>query len=286
MTVKNTIHVVCKRRNDDALRIAAHIIEAFGGEHEIVLDEESARGLGYGKSVEREHVGEGAMFIIVLGGDGTLLSVSRNLKGKDVPILGVNLGGLGFLTEISVEDVDFMMKETSRGAYGVSKRMMLDVTVLREGQAVFEFSILNDAVITKDALARIIDIETYVSGEYLTTYKADGLILSTPTGSTGYSLAAGGPILYPTLKNIVLTPISPHMLTNRPIILPREAVIKAVLISRDERVVLTLDGQIGFPLEYADEVIIKESGHVVSLIKSSSKSYFEILRTKLKWGER
>ncbi len=286
MTAKNTIHVVCKRRNDDALKIAARIIEAFGRENEIVLDEESARSLDYGKSVEREHVGDGAMFIIVLGGDGTLLSVSRNLKGKDVPILGVNLGGLGFLTEISIEDFEFMIKETSRGEYGVSKRMMLDVAVLREGNEVFKFAILNDAVITKDALARIIDIETYVSGEYLTTYKADGLILSTPTGSTGYSLAAGGPILYPTLKNIVLTPISPHMLTNRPIILPREAVIKALLISRDERVVLTLDGQIGFPLEYGDEVIIRESDHAVSLIKSSSKTYFEILRTKLKWGER
>ncbi len=125
-----------------------------------------------------------------------------------------------------------------------------------------------------------------MSGEYLTTYKADGLILSTPTGSTGYSLSAGGPILYPTLKNIVVTPISPHMLTNRPIILSREVVIKAVLKSRGERVVLTLDGQIGFPLEYSDEVIVKESGHAVSLITSSPASYFEILRTKLKWGER
>jgi NAD+ kinase len=286
MTKRNTIHIVCKRRNEDAVKMASEILGAFGREHDIFLDEESARAVAYDKSVEREHVGDGATFIIVLGGDGTLLSVSRNLKGKDVPILGVNLGGLGFLTEISLEELPFMIDQAAKGQYKVSKRVMLDVSVRRAGTEVFEFAILNDAVITKDALARIIDIETYVDGEYLTTYKADGLILSTPTGSTGYSLSAGGPILYPSLKNIVVTPISPHMLTNRPIILSKDVTITATLKSKDERVVLTLDGQIGFPLEYGDEVIAKESRHFVRLIKSSSKGYFEILRTKLKWGER
>jgi NAD+ kinase len=283
---KNTIHVVCKRRNDDAIKVAGEIIDSFGQENEIILDEDSARTIGYKKSTEREHVGEGAKFIIVLGGDGTLLSVSRNLKGKDVPILGVNLGSLGFLTEISLEELPFMVDLALTGHFKVSKRMMLDVSVRREGAEVFEFAILNDAVITKDALARIIDIETFVDREYLTTYKADGLILSTPTGSTGYSLSASGPILYPSLKNIVMTPISPHMLTNRPIILSKDVVIKATLKSKDERVVLTLDGQVGFPLQYGDEVIAKESRHMVNLIKSSSRGYFEILRTKLKWGER
>jgi NAD+ kinase len=283
---KITIHIVCKRRNEDAIKMASEIIGAFGRDHDIFLDEESARAIGYERSVEREHVGEGATYIIVLGGDGTLLSVSRNLKGKDVPILGVNLGSLGFLTEISSEEVPFMIERVSRGQFEISKRAMLDVSVAREGTEVFEFSLLNDAVITKDALARIIDIETYVDGEYLTTYKSDGLILSTATGSTGYSLSASGPILYPSLENIIITPISPHMLTNRPLILSRDAVIKATLKSRDERVVLTLDGQIGFPLEYGDEVIARQSRHVVKLIKSSSKGYFEILRTKLKWGER
>ena len=163
---------------------------------------------------------------------------------------------------------------------------MLDVVVMRENERVFMLTILNDAVITKDALARIIDIATYVNDEYLTTIRGDGLIVSTPTGSTGYSLAAGGPLIYPSLKDIVVTPICPHMLTNRPIILPECVAIKAVLLSRDERVVLTLDGQIGFPLEYGDEVIVKKSSRTISLIKSSLKGYFEILRTKLKWGER
>jgi NAD+ kinase len=286
MTKRKSIHVVCKRRSEDAAKIAASIIEDFGEAHDIYLDEESARSAGYDRFVEREHAGDGADFIIVLGGDGTLLSVSRSLKGKDVPILGVNLGGLGFLTEISLEELPSMIERVSNGDFAISKRVMLDVGVWRDGNQIFEFAILNDAVISKDALARIIDIETYVDGEYLTTYKSDGLILSTATGSTGYSLSAGGPILYPSLKNIVITPISPHMLTNRPIIVSKDVVIRATLKSKDERVVLTLDGQIGFPLEYGDEVIVKESRHIVRLIKSSSKGYFEILRTKLKWGER
>ena len=280
------IHIICKKKKEDAIEIARRIIKDYGTNNDICLDEASAQIIGYKKSFELEHVGDGADFIIVLGGDGTLLSVSRNLKGRDVPILGVNLGGLGFLTEISVEELPSMIEKILQGDYDVSRRIMLDVKVRREKEDVFEFSILNDAVITKDALARIIDIETYVNDEYLTTFKGDGLIVSTPTGSTGYSLAAGGPLLYPSMKNIIVTPICPHMLTNRPIILPEEAAIRAILMSMDEKVILTLDGQVGFPLKYFDEVIVKKSPHTISLIKSSSKGYFEILRTKLKWGER
>ncbi|HNS79325.1 MAG TPA: NAD(+)/NADH kinase [Syntrophorhabdus sp.] len=282
----NNIHVICKRQKEDAISLAARIIQLYGHKIDLFVDEESARQLNYTKQLEIEHVGEGAKLIVVLGGDGTLLSVARNLKGKDVPILGVNLGGLGFLTEISPEEFPEMLERVISGDYDISQRIMLSVTVKREKEKVFEFAVLNDAVITKDALARIIDIETHVNGEYLTTFKSDGLIFSTPTGSTGYSLAAGGPILYPSMKNIIVTPICPHMLTNRPIILPEKVNIKAILKSKDEKVVLTLDGQIGFPLEFGDEMLIKESSHVVSLVKSSSKGYFEILRTKLKWGER
>ncbi|MCX5808271.1 MAG: NAD(+)/NADH kinase [Proteobacteria bacterium] len=280
------IHIVCKKKKDDAIKLAQHIIDEFGKDNDIYLDEGSARSLGYEKQVEIEHIGEGANFIIVLGGDGTLLGVARHGKGNDVPILGINLGSLGFLTESSVEELPAMLNAVMKGRYNISKRIMIDVSVNREKEKVFEFTILNDAVITKDALARIIDIETYVNNDYLATFRGDGLILSTPTGSTGYSLSAGGPILYPSLKNIIVTPICPHTLTNRPIILPENTTIRAILLSRDERVVLTLDGQIGFPLEYGDEVVVKQSSRIVSLIKSSSKGYFEILRTKLKWGER
>ncbi|MCX5807370.1 MAG: NAD(+)/NADH kinase [Proteobacteria bacterium] len=280
------IHIVCKRGHAHAAKIAEHIIEEFGNRKDIYLEEDAARMLGYEKSVELEHIGDGADMIMVLGGDGTLLSVSRHVKREDVPILGVNLGSLGFLTEISAEELPSVLGRVFEDDYEISKRIMLDVVVIRGGEKIFELATLNDAVITKDTLARIIDIETYVDNEYLTTIRGDGLIVSTPTGSTGYSLAAGGPIIYPSLKNVVLSPICPHMLTNRPIILPECVTIRALLLSADERVVLTLDGQIGIPLEYGDEVIMKKSTHTVSLIKSLQRGYFEILRTKLKWGER
>jgi len=280
------IHIVCKRNNEDAVRIARTIMDSFGHECDFFIDDVAAKAMRYDKTFELEHVGEDTDLIIVLGGDGTLLSASRHLQGKEVPILGVNLGGLGFLTETSVEELPSMLEKVIKGDFDISKRVMLLVTVKRGNDYVFEFSILNDAVITKDALARIIDIETYVNEEYLTTYKGDGLIFSTPTGSTGYSLAAGGPLIYPSLANIMVTPICPHMLTNRPIILPEGVTARAVLSSKEEKVLLTIDGQIGFPLEYGDEVIVKRSPYTASLVKSSSKGYFEILRTKLKWGER
>ncbi len=284
--IVKAIHVVCKRSKEDAIRIAAEFIDSFGASLSISLDEETARKLGYEHAFEMEHVGEGADLIVVLGGDGTMLSVSRHGKRKEVPILGVNLGGLGFLTETSVEELSSTLKKVLAGDYSVSRRTMLDVSVKRGDEEIFSITVLNDAVITKDALARIIDIETYVNDEYLTTFKADGLIFSTPTGSTGYSLAAGGPLIYPSLPNIIVTPICPHTLTNRPIILPEGAEVRARLTSKEEKVILTLDGQVGFPLEYNDEVMITRSTHVVNLVKSSSRGYFEILRTKLKWGAR
>lgn len=280
------IHIVCKRRKEDARVVAQEIMAKFGRVAEVLLNEEAALEIGYEKAFELEHVGEGAGLIIVLGGDGTLLSVARQLKGRDVPILGVNLGGLGFLTETSLEELPEVLASVMQGEYSLSRRTMLSVAVRRKGELVFDLSVLNDAVITKDALARIIDIETFVNDEYLTTYRTDGLILSTATGSTGYSLAAGGPILHPSLTHIVVTPICPHMLTNRPILLPGEAALRANLLSKDERVILTLDGQIGFPLEFGDEVTVKKSPYAVSLITSKSRGYFEVLRTKLKWGER
>jgi NAD+ kinase len=281
-----TVHVVCKRAKEDAIGIAGELCKTFKNTLDILVEEETARKLGYDKTFEMEHVGEGADLIIVLGGDGTLLNVSRHGKRKEVPILGVNLGGLGFLTETSVEELPTTLAKVLKGDFGISKRIMLDVTVKREGKDIFSITLLNDAVITKDALARIIDIETHVNDEYLTTFKADGLIFSTPTGSTGYSLAAGGPLIYPSLPNMIVTPICPHTLTNRPIILPENAEVRAQLKSKEEKVILTLDGQVGFPLEYDDEVRIKKSSHTVTLIKSSSRGYFEILRTKLKWGAR
>ncbi len=281
-----SINIVCKRKKEAAFAVAQGVIERYGATVKIALDEDSAREIGYGNAFELEHVAENTDLVIVLGGDGTLLSVAREVKGDGVPILGVNLGGLGFLTEVSLEELPEMLPRIIRGDFRTSPRMMLDVKTMRGNEEVFALSFLNDAVITKDALARIIDIETYVDNDYLTTFRGDGLIVSTPTGSTGYSLAAGGPILYPSLKHVVLTPICPHMLTNRPIILPDTASIRARLNSPDERVILTLDGQVGFPLEYLDEVVVNISDFTVSLVASDSHDYFEVLRNKLKWGER
>lgn len=280
------IHVVCKKGKEESIKTAKSLIDSFGKICDIWLDENAARVLGYEKKIEIERVGEGASLIVVLGGDGTLLSVSRASLGRGVPILGVNLGGLGFLTEVSVEELMSTFMDIVMGNYELTERMMLHVNVLREAKTVFDFHVLNDAVITKDALARIIEIETYVGEEYITTYRADGVIFSTPTGSTGYCLSAGGPIVYPTIVTMVIIPICPHTLTNRPLILPDDAKIRAILKSKDERVILTLDGQVGFPLEYGDEVLIRKSPIVTKLIRSPKKGYFEILRNKLKWGER
>ena len=280
------INIVCKRKKEQAIACAQGIISDYGASMHVALDEDSARQIGYEKTFELEHAADEADLIVVLGGDGTLLSVARQIRGKDVPILGVNLGGLGFLTETSLEELPGMLPRVISGDYLTSTRSMLDVEVRREDEHVFSLSLLNDAVITKDTLARIIDIETYVDEEYLTTFRGDGLILSTPTGSTGYSLAAGGPILHPSLGHIVITPICPHTLTNRPIILPSEVSVRARLKSPDEKVILTLDGQIGFPLEHLDEVWVRRSRLTVSLVRSETNGYFQVLRNKLKWGER
>jgi NAD+ kinase len=224
--------------------------------------------------------------IIVLGGDGTLLSVVRLMGENQVPILGVNLGGLGFLTEITLDNLYKVLEGLIQGDYKCHRRMTLHIDVVREGEMVANFTVLNDAVINKGTLARIIDLETTINDEYLTTFKADGVIISTPTGSTAYSLSAGGPIVYPSLQTIVITPICPHTLTNRPIIIPDDAIIKATLNSRNEEVILTLDGQVGFSLNFGDTVEVRKGGNAILLIESPYKSYFEVLRTKLRWGER
>jgi NAD+ kinase len=224
--------------------------------------------------------------VVVLGGDGTLISVARMIGDREVPILGVNLGSLGFLTEITLDELCDSLDRYVSGEYRVSERMMLHVAVMRSGLVIEEKSVLNDVVINKGALARIIDLETTINGHYLTTFKGDGMIISTPTGSTGYSLSANGPILYPELDCFVITPICPHTLTNRPIVVASDARITVGLKCINEDVFLTLDGQVGVELKCGDEIQIGKAGKRTRLIISSSRDYFEILRTKLKWGER
>jgi NAD+ kinase len=227
-----------------------------------------------------------ADLIIALGGDGTLLNIAPLVERPDVPILGVNLGGLGFITEVAVDELEGVLAKTLEGDYEVEKRMTLEVRIKSKKSKPRRFRVLNDAVIAKGARSRIIDLETHVGDDYLCTYRADGLIISTPTGSTAYSLASGGPILEPTLGAIVVTPICPHTLTNRPIVVPSDAPIHVTLRSFGDTVILIPDGQKGTRLNNGDEVEARDYGLPVSLIKLPSRSYYEILREKLKWGER
>jgi NAD+ kinase len=236
--------------------------------------------------VKREEIPSHAEMIIVLGGDGTLLSVARLVGSHEVPILGVNLGGLGFLTEIRLEELYRVLERVIQGDFVTDERVVFHAAVIRRGERLAEFIVLNDAVINKGALARIIDLETTINGEYLTTFKSDGLIISTPTGSTAYNLSAGGPIVYPSLHCIIITPICPHTLTNRPIVIPDDVEVRAILKSRQQEVILTLDGQQGFVLEFGDVVEVKKAEGKILLIKSPYRHYFEVLRKKLKWGER
>ncbi len=223
--------------------------------------------------------------IVVMGGDGTLLSVARHYGQLDVPILGVNVGGLGFLTEVSLDELYPAMEQVLAGRYEVEDRLPLTATLFRKGDLCWREHVLNDVVINKGALARIIELTAWIDNEYLTTYRADGLIVSTPTGSTAYTLSAGGPIVYPTLSHIILIPICPHTLSNRPIILPDTCTVAITFDKGVFDVYLTLDGQVGQAMQSGDRVEIRSAPYRVKLIKSPQRSYFEILRAKLGWGE-
>jgi NAD+ kinase len=239
-----------------------------------------------GTSCTKKEMATRADLIISLGGDGTLLNIAPLVERADVPILGVNLGGLGFITEVAVNELEPIVTKTLAGDYEVEQRMTLRIRVHSKKRKSYQFRVLNDAVIAKGARSRIIDLETYVDGDYLCTYRADGLIISTPTGSTAYSLATGGPILEPTLSAIVLAPICPHTLTHRPIVVPGSAAVQVTLRSFGDTVILIPDGQQGVRLNNGDKVEAHDYGLPVSLVKVPSRSYYEILREKLKWGER
>jgi len=279
------IGIIAKRR-EEALKIVKELDEwAEQRGLEVVIDEETASRVNLKKGQARSKIPSLVDMILVLGGDGTFLSVARLIGELPIPILGVNLGGLGFLTEVTLEELYPLLDQILDGNYAVDEREMLTAHVHRYGERIAEYSVLNDVVINKGALARIIDLDTYVDDRYLTTFKADGLILSTPTGSTAYSMAAGGPIIYPSLRCIIITPICPHTLTNRPLVLSDEVTVRIKLRSQED-VFITLDGQMGFALRIDDMVEVRKAKTHIKLIKPSNKDYFEILRKKLKWGER
>ena len=289
----NCIGIVAKRNKPEAVAVVRNLVEWLRPKKIQVYIEKEIEELlsptlseGNWKSVEREEMPPDVEMIIVLGGDGTLLSVARQVWNKNIPILGVNLGGLGFLTEITLDELYSVLERVLRDDFEINEREILKAGVIRRGKRIAEFIVLNDAVINKGALARIIDLETTINGEYLSTFRSDGLIISTPTGSTAYNLSAGGPIVYPSLHTIIITPICPHTLTIRPIIIPDDVKIRALLKSSNEEVTLTLDGQQGFTLKFEDVVEVGKAEGRILLIKSPYRHYFELLREKLKWGER
>jgi len=236
---------------------------------------------------KREDIVQHADILIVLGGDGTLLSVARIPGSERIPILAVNLGGLGFLTEIRINEIDSMLDGIIEGRFTVKERMMLNNTLYRGAGAGEEsYQALNDVVINKGALARMIELETFVDQDYLNSFRADGLIISTPTGSTGYSVSAGGPLIHPSLRLIALTPICPHTLTNRPIILNEDSTISVVVKAGDEDIFLTVDGQVGARMALGGRIEVCRSHKTLSLIQNPFRTYYGTLKEKLKWGER
>jgi NAD+ kinase len=224
--------------------------------------------------------------LIVLGGDGTLLATARALNRKPVPILAVNLGGLGFLTEITREELYPTLETVLAGTHRTDRRVQIEGELIRADEAITSFLALNDVVLNKGAIARIFDFELRVNGQLVSTYKSDGLIVSTPTGSTAYSLAAGGPIVAPAVEAFLVTPICAHTLTHRPLVLPDTAKIEVTVKSQREAAYLTVDGQVGIAAHGEDSVRMRKSSSYVELVQPLAKQYFEILQQKLKWGER
>jgi len=234
----------------------------------------------------RDNIPDGVDMVLVLGGDGTLLSVARLLEDADQPILGINLGSLGFLTELGLDEIYGSLERVLEGEYTIERRVRLKASLHREGEQIGHYQVLNDVVINKGALARIIDLQTCVDDQKVTNYQADGLIISTPTGSTAYSLAAGGPIIDPTLDVIVVSPICPHTLTNRPLVIPGGSRVELCLRSDSGAVFLTLDGQEGTRLQQGDCVRVQASERKVNLVRTGVRTFYDVLSTKLHWGHR
>jgi NAD+ kinase len=282
------VGLVAKPDAVEAQRVVLTLLDWLGARGlNVVLEKETA-GLAPVASVasaSKSDLPGQVDALIVLGGDGTLLSMARAVGDLGVPLLGINLGGLGFLTATTLDELLPAMEALLAGAMAVEERMMLAARLVRGGQPVGEYVALNDVVITKSAMSRIIDLAVSVDGRHATGYRADGLIISTPTGSTAYNLSAGGPILFPTMDAVVLTPIAPHTLSNRPIVLPGAQRID-VTLRGDQEVMLTMDGQVGVSLRERDTVEVGKARARIRLMRFDQKDFFSVLRTKLKWGER
>lgn len=283
------IGVLAKTHHSLSVVALRKVIEFLKNNHYEYWIEESSRNLCTSEYMQHlvpaDDLVKKIDLLIVLGGDGTFLLAARLVQNTSIPIFGVNLGRLGFLTEITVEEINEALNLLKQDELQVEERTVLKARLFRNSLEIAKHFCLNDVVVNKSAIARVIDLDLSLQDEVITQYKADGLIISTPTGSTAYSLAAGASIVHPLVNAFLITPICPHMLTQRSIIVPDNFQIKLRLLTAKEEVLLTLDGQIAYPLEYNDEIIIQKNENPVLIIKSPFKSYFNILRSKLKWGE-
>jgi NAD+ kinase len=291
MSAIKRIGIVLKPHQPDALKTICDLtlwlsqkgIELAGGP-EIERDRvEQETGCSV-PTVDADKLAESVDLILVLGGDGTMISTARTIGDHDVPVLGINYGGLGYLAEFRIEELYTALESILSGNFRLDRRVMLRVDLQRGDEAVTSHRVLNDVVINKSALARIIEIEAYLNQQFVNSFRADGLIVSTPTGSTAYNLSAGGPVVFPSMNAIVITPICPFTLSNRPIVVPDDAVIELRLKTEQEDVSLTLDGQVGFPLKVDDRVMIRKSLTTFNLVQPSNRNYFDVLRDKLRWG--
>ncbi len=280
--------IICKPIREVISSVVPPLIEWLRQRKiEVFIDQETQACIKSSAPVlPRESIAEKIDLLIVLGGDGTLLSAARALGDHTVPILAVNLGGLGFLSSVTFDELYPLLEQVLAGKHRSSERMMLDAEITRTGQPTLKQCALNDTVANKAALARMLNFDVYVDRNHLGRYRADGIIVATPTGSTAYSLAAGGPIIDPDIDAFVITPICPHMLTNRPLVIPGTARVDLDFAEAEGPIYITLDGQIGFQLEPKDHISITKSANRVSLVRPPTKNYFEVLRSKLKWGER
>jgi NAD+ kinase len=291
MSAIKRIGIVLKPHQPEALKticelvvwLAERNIKLVGGpeiERERI---EHQTGCGVDE-LEHEDIAGTVDLILVLGGDGTMIATARMIGDQEVPVLGVNYGGLGYLAEFRIEELYSALESILAGNYRLDRRVMLAVE-LRSGDAPPQFNrVLNDVVINKSALARIIEIEAYLNRQFVNSFRADGLIVSTPTGSTAYNLSAGGPVIFPSMNAVVITPICPFTLSNRPIVVPDDAEIELLLKTDNEEVALTLDGQVGHPLKVEDRVAIRKSRTTFNLIQPMNRNYFDVLRDKLRWG--
>src|SRR5579859_737167 len=286
-SVFRTIGIISRPRRSNLAVVVPPLLHWFEARGVRTLyDTETASALhDSSKGLNREQVAEESQLLLVLGGDGTLLAAARVATPLGIPILPINMGSLGFLTSFKLEEMYPALEDILAGRFSSSERTMLDVELHRGGEVIERQSVVNEACINKGALARMIDLELTIDADFVCRYRADGLIVATPTGSTAYSLSAGGPIVHPAVESWIITPICPHTLSDRPVVVRDSSSVEVHLSGDTESVFLTLDGQTGIPMQAADVVRMRRAAERLRLIQPARKSYFEILRNKLKWGE-